>query len=93
MVLDRLDDPQAKFRFQIAGPSLTGNRGGGCVVLIHFFGQAAERIVMSAGLWKKTILINAIQGNCFAAFTFDNDLRDFVAIADDVHLGAVCSVT
>ena len=92
MVLDRLDDPQAKFRFQIAGPSLTRSRGWGCVVLIHFFGQADERIVIGAGLLKKTILINTIQGNCFAAFTFDNDLRDFVAIADDVPLGAVRSV-
>ena len=92
MVLDGLDDPQPKFRFQIAGPSLTGNRGGGCVVLIHFFGQAAERIVMGAGLLKKTILINTIQGDRFTAFTFYNDLRDFIAIADDVHLGAVCGV-
>jgi hypothetical protein len=47
---------------------------------------------MGAGLLKKTILINTIQGDRFTAFTFYNDLRDFVAIADDVHLGAVCGV-
>lgn len=89
MIVDSPDDPQAKFRFQITGPSLAGNRGGGCVVLIHLVGQAAERIVMVGGLLKKTILINAIQGYCLAAFTSHNDLRDFVAIADNVHLGAV----
>lgn len=47
---------------------------------------------MGVGLRKKIILVNTIQRDGLAAFAFDDDLRDFVAIANDVHFGAMYSV-